>query len=199
MLSIARIRELISKKEIQQRPEYHELIALDNNKRLRPAAIMMPLVIDDGEWHLLFTRRSKSLAEHSGQVSFPGGAKEDGDKDLEEAALRETREEIGVKPEDIMVFGDLGNMPILTGYLVRPFVGNIPWPYPIRISHEEVESIFTIPLEWLADPDHHYVRHRNIDSQEIPVVYFDHYKGHQLWGFSAEMTLILIKTLELID
>ncbi len=198
-LTAVRVRELILNNNIQGRPDYHASIASDSDKRLRLAAIMMPLLIGEGQWHLLFTHRSEVLAEHSGQVSFPGGAKEDGDKDLEETALRETQEEIGVDPEDITVFGDLGDTPILTGYLVRPFVGQIPWPYPIRISHAEVESILSIPLTWLADPNHHCVRYRSFAGREIPVVYFNCYKGHQLWGFSAEMTLILLRTLKLID
>ncbi len=198
-LTAERIRELISNNEVQGRPDYHALIVSDFGGKLRPAAIMMPLFIDDGEWHLLFTQRSQALVEHRGQVSFPGGAKEEGDQDLVRTALRETQEEIGVKPDDVIVLGVLAETPILTGYLVRPFVGQIPWPYPIRISGAEVESVFTIPLAWLADTDHHRIRYRSFAGREIPVVYFDDYEGHQLWGFSGEMTLILLRALELMD
>jgi 8-oxo-dGTP pyrophosphatase MutT (NUDIX family) len=157
----------------------------------------MPLIWDEDEWHLLFTHRSTKLVEHSGQVSFPGGAKEQGDLSLEITALREMQEEIGVFQQDVDVFGSLGEMPVITGYLVRVFVGRIPWPYELKINHDEVESVFTVPLNWLADPDHRMVRYRNYAGREIPVIFFDLYRGYQLWGASAEMTVAFLEALKL--
>jgi hypothetical protein len=57
----------------------------------------------------------------------------------------------------------------------------------------------SLPLQWLADPDHHLVRYRSLEGRKIPVFYFDHYEGHQLWGFSAEMTLALLRALEFME
>ncbi len=165
---------------------------------LRPAAIMMPLLEYRGHWHLLLTHRSEKMAEHRGQVAFPGGAQEQGDPDLAWTALREMQEEIGVAPKDVQIFGHLKDMPIITGYCIRPFVGEIPWPYPLEISKTEVESVFIVPLHWLVDPDHRTIKFHSFAGREFPVIYFDHFEGHQLWGASAEMTLALLHILDVI-
>jgi 8-oxo-dGTP pyrophosphatase MutT (NUDIX family) len=62
------------------------------------AAVLVPLLFRDGEWHVAVTQRTLDVEHHKGQISFPGGACEPGDADLEATALRETFEEIGVPP-----------------------------------------------------------------------------------------------------
>lgn len=193
------IKDAIQAYENQQNRNLAAHIPSLEMGKLRPAAILMPLLQHEGRWHLLLTHRSQTLVEHRGQVAFPGGAREHSDKSLEETALRETYEEIGVNPWDVEVFGHLGDMPIVTGYVVRPYVAQIPWPYPLEISPDEVESAFIVPLKWLVDPDHRTVKYRSFVGREFPVIYFDHYDGHQLWGASAEMTLALLSALGFID
>lgn len=163
---------------------------------LRRAAVMIPMLQIEHQWHLLLTKRSETLVEHRGQVAFPGGAQELQDENLLQTALREMQEEIGVQPNDVHVFGHLGDMPILTGYLVRPFVGEIPWPYDLKIADDEVQSAFIIPLNWLANPKNRKVELRSYDGREFSVVFYDTFSGHQLWGASAEMTLALLTALE---
>lgn len=198
-LTGTQIRQALLDVTASRRPRFSGLDPFQEMERIRPSAVIMPLVWNEEEWHLLFTHRSPQLIEHSGQVSFPGGAQEGGDQSLQDTALREMDEEIGVKPEDVDVFGTLGEMPIITGYLVRVFVGQIPWPYELTINRDEVENVFTIPLKWLADPVHHIIRYRSYAGREIPVIFFTLYEGYQLWGASAEMTLALLDTLNLSD
>lgn len=174
---------------------YNDLYSADQLKHLRHAAVLMPLFEQEGEWHILLTKRADTLEEHRGQVAFPGGALESQDKDLRHTALREMQEEIGVNPADVHVFGHLGDMPVVTGYLVRPYVGQIPWPYDLNIFSDEVQSVFTIPLNWLADVQNRKEQLRSFADREFPVVYFDHYDGYQLWGASAEMTLALLEAI----
>lgn len=193
------IREAIEAYEIQQQRLSAELFAIQDFNKLRSAAVMIPLLEHEDRWHILLTRRSQVLNEHRGQVAFPGGAMEQQDKDLLGTALREMQEEIGVDPRDVDVFGHLGDMSIVTGYIVRPYVGQIPWPYSLEISPDEVESVFIVPLKWLVDPNHRTVQYRSYAGREIPVIFFDHFEGHQLWGASAEMTTALLSTLGLID
>src|SRR3972149_2333338 len=84
----------------------------------RPAAVLVPLLLDGGRWHLLFTRRTKNVETHRGQVSFPGGRVEPGDEDAVAAALRETHEEIGVRPEDVRGLGSMDSLLTARRYII---------------------------------------------------------------------------------
>lgn len=200
MLSLNRrgIQKAVGAYEADHIHRYGELYTLEQLARLRHAAVMIPLFIHNNEWHILLTQRADTLEEHRGQVAFPGGGLEQQDKDLRATALREMNEEIGVKPADVHVFGHLGDLPVVTGYLVRPYVGQIPWPYMLKLAKDEVQSIFSIPIAWLANQENHQVRYRSIAGREFPVIYFEPYDGYQLWGASAEMALALLSALDLM-
>jgi 8-oxo-dGTP pyrophosphatase MutT (NUDIX family) len=167
----------------------------------RPAAVLIPLLRVAGEWQILFTRRNSTLAEHSGQVAFPGGRSEPGDLSPEATALREAHEEIGLAPEDVRVLGRLNDFITITNYAVTPVVSAIPWPYKLTIQREEVSRVFTISLAWLSDPLHHEVRRRPIPSlgSHVDVIYFQPYDGELLWGASARFTLTLLNILGVFD
>jgi 8-oxo-dGTP pyrophosphatase MutT (NUDIX family) len=175
----------------------------------KPAAVLVPLLIkylqeyNDYSWHVLLTRRSDSLIEHKGQVAFPGGRSDIDDSSPEVTALREANEEIGISPEEVRVLGRLDGLLTISNYLVTPVVGVIPWPYEFKLASNEVSRVFTIPFNWLANPDNHTVHLRDIpppyssilQSNKYPVIYFKAYDGEVLWGVSAEITMRLIKTL----
>lgn len=194
-----KISRAISAYQVQQHNRFDHLFSNEDWKSLRQAAVIIPMLEYEGRWHVLLTQRSQELVQHRGQVAFPGGAREKRDEDLKETALREMYEEVGVYPRDVTVFGDLGDMPIITGYMVRLFVGQIPWPYDLEINTDEVDSAFIVPLNWLADPIHRTIKYRSYAGREIPVIYFDQFEGYQLWGASAEMTLSLLTALNLSD
>jgi 8-oxo-dGTP pyrophosphatase MutT (NUDIX family) len=164
----------------------------------RPAAVLVPFLRQNGEWHILYTRRNANLPEHSGQVAFPGGRADPGDPSPEYTALREAQEEIGLRPEDVQILGLLRSYLTVTNYQVTPVVGVIPFPYPFVPYDIEVSRIFTIPLAWLADPDHHEVRLRQLPTPHapVPVIYFQPYDGEVLWGASARITLHLLELLQ---
>ena len=107
---------------------------------------------DDGEWHVVFTRRTETVDSHKGQVSFPGGRSDPHDADRVATALREAHEEIGLAPGDVQVIGTLDELLTVSQYRVTPIVGLIPWPYPFRLSPGEVAEVFDVPFAWLADP-----------------------------------------------
>lgn len=166
--------------------------------QLRLAAVMIPFLKIHREWQLLFIRRTSKLQDpHSGQVAFPGGANEPQDVDLQATALREMNEEIGVNPKDVRILGCLSDFVTITSFQVTPFVGLVPWPYPLKLEHNEVSRAFTIPLEWLADPRNHRVQQRALPSpyEPVPVVYFEPYDGEVLWGATAGFTLALLDIL----
>ena len=195
-LTAEKISQALSHHDSRQVDRFSGLFLRDEIKNARKAAVILPMLEVDGRWHVLLTRRSDDLVEHRGQVAFPGGAMEPEDEDLQWTALREMQEEVGVQPSDVTVLGTLGELHVITGYLVRLFVGKIPWPYELEINHDEVANAFIIPLDWLADPDHRTIEHRTYQNREIPVIFFDDYQGEQLWGASAEMTLALLSALD---
>jgi 8-oxo-dGTP pyrophosphatase MutT (NUDIX family) len=196
-LTQSMIREAIQAYRVDHKQRYGDLFSVEILGQYRHAAVLIPMLEIEHEWHVLLTQRSQALVEHKGQVAYPGGARDRQDKDLSHTALREVHEEIGVKPEDVHVFGHLGDMPVITGYLVRPYVGQIPWPYPLEISNDEVHSVFIIPLHWLANPRNRNIQFRSYAGREFPVIFFEPYTGYQLWGASAEMTLALLSALGL--
>jgi 8-oxo-dGTP pyrophosphatase MutT (NUDIX family) len=165
---------------------------------LRSAAVLIPFVRVEGEWHLLLIRRAEHDDDfHSGQVAFPGGGAHPGDPDPEATALRETFEEIGILPQDVRILGRLNEFVTISSYLVTPIVGVIPWPYSFKIDHDEVSRVFTIPIEWLADQANSEVRLRELPPpyQPISVIYFRPYDGEVLWGASARFTKGLLSIL----
>ena len=184
--------------QIQQEGRFAELFSKESYQNLRSAAVIIPLIEHENRWYLLLTRRSENLEEHRDQVAFPGGGMEPGDQDLQSTALREMYEEIGVDPGHVLILGQLGDMPVITRYQVRIFVGKIPWPYELKINENEVKNVFIVPLDWLADPNHRTVRYRSYAGREFPVIFFDDYEGQQLWGASAEMTINLLIALGLV-
>jgi 8-oxo-dGTP pyrophosphatase MutT (NUDIX family) len=166
----------------------------------RNAAVLVPMLWNAKKWHILFTRRTSSLPEHSGQVAFPGGRADPEDDSPEETALREAHEEINLFPGDVQILGQMREMRTISNYCVMPVVGCIPWPYEFQLAREEVSRVFTIPLEWLADLKNHEIKNRELPSPypSVPVIYFDHFDGELLWGISAEITMTLLKSLQLI-
>lgn len=165
----------------------------------RPAAVLIPFLRVDNAWHILLTRRTEVVADHKGQVAFPGGRADPGDPSPDETALREAEEEIGLHPADVRILGRLPELITITNYCVTPVVGVIPWPYPLHIATIEVSRAFSIPLTWLADPTHHETRTRLIPGTaiQLPVIYFQPYDGELLWGVSAEIMVNLLVTLGL--
>jgi 8-oxo-dGTP pyrophosphatase MutT (NUDIX family) len=161
----------------------------------RPAAVLIPLIDWDGEWHLLFTRRTDQVENHKGQVSFPGGATDPGDVSPEDTALREAEEEIGLHRADVRVLGRLGEYLTVTNFTVTPVVGAFPWPYSFKVHTVEVSRVFTVPLAWLARPEnrHEFARPENGRS----VVTFLPYDGEMVWGATARMTAIFLAVLGL--
>jgi 8-oxo-dGTP pyrophosphatase MutT (NUDIX family) len=166
----------------------------------RPAAVLIPFLRVAGTWHILFTRRTEMVADHKGQVAFPGGRFDQGDPSPEFTALREANEEIGLNPGDVSVLGRLQELPTVTNFCITPVVGVIPWPYPLRLAAIEVCRAFYIPLTWLADSAHHEIRTRTIPgtAAPLPVIYFQPYDGELLWGVSAQITINLLTALGLL-
>jgi 8-oxo-dGTP pyrophosphatase MutT (NUDIX family) len=149
------------------------------------AAVLVPLYIDDGELHAVFTKRREDLRRHPGEISFPGGRQDEGDTDLEATALREAEEEIGLPPDAVEIVGALQPTPtIATGYAVYPFVGLIEPGREWTLSAREVAEVLELSLRALRDG---YVRQRLI-RRGLPIRTDTYVVGdHLIWGATARM------------
>jgi 8-oxo-dGTP pyrophosphatase MutT (NUDIX family) len=170
-------------------------IELSEEIRLKCAAVLIPLVWYDEEWHLLFTRRTDTVESHKGQVSFPGGACDEGETTPEQTALREADEEIGLNPNSVRVLGRLVNLITITYYRVTPVVGVVKWPNVFRVGEHEVARIFTIPLLWLANPSNRW--QFEMPGRARSLIAYHPYDGELLWGATARMTVDFLNVLGL--
>ena len=167
--------------------------ALGDASAPKCAAVLVPLLQQDGEWHLLYTRRTEQVESHKGQVSFPGGACDDGETTPEQTALREAEEEIGIDPREVRVLGRLNSMLTITSYRVTPVVGVIPWSTVFRPAQAEVARIFTMPLKWLAERSNRW--EFNLLGRDYSVIVYHPFDGEILWGATARMTVDFLEIL----
>jgi 8-oxo-dGTP pyrophosphatase MutT (NUDIX family) len=149
------------------------------------AAVLVPLYVDGGELHAVFTKRREDLRRHPGEISFPGGRQDETDADLEATALREAHEEIGLPPEGVELVGALQPTPtIATGYAIYPFVGLIEPGLTWTLSASEVALVLELPLRALRDG---YIRQRLI-RRGLPIRTDTYVVGDQLiWGATARI------------
>jgi 8-oxo-dGTP pyrophosphatase MutT (NUDIX family) len=150
------------------------------------AAVLIPLFKKNGEYHVLLTRRTDKVGTHKGQISFPGGKRDEGET-LLSTALREAREEMGIEEKDVRILGELDDMcTISSDFCIAPFVALIPYPYPFKINRHEIEEIIEVPLSVFLDEAkfREELRSRN---GELVSVYFYQHEEHTIWGATARI------------
>ena len=120
----------------------------DGELSFKHAGVLIPLLVENGELKILFTKRTDVVEHHKGQISFPGGSVDEEDASIEETALREAHEEIGLRREDVEILGRTDDtLTLVSSFIIYPFVGLIPYPYDFIINTAEVERLIIAPLE----------------------------------------------------
>lgn len=158
-----------------------------SHDRAIPAGVLLLLYEKAGELYIVLTRRTEDVEHHKGETSFPGGAFDLDDGDLLTTALRETEEEIGVRPEDVEVLGQLDDIVTITGFLVRPFVGVLGTSsYPFVVSAREVAELVEVPLRHLMDERNLEQGTRRFGDRWFPVLSY-RYGDHRIWGATARI------------
>ena len=149
------------------------------------AAVLVPIYDKEGQYHILFIKRTEFVEKHKGEISFPGGVHEERDKTLLDTALRECAEEIGLMAEDVEILGELDDeVSVKTNYVISPFLAHIPWPYQLKVDGKETEEIIEAPISVLRDKG--YSRQEMRDG-ETATKYFYHYQGRVIWGATARI------------
>jgi 8-oxo-dGTP pyrophosphatase MutT (NUDIX family) len=169
----------------------------DGSSQYRQAAVLIPLFRDKDEYKILFTKRTDRVDEHKGQISFPGGSVDEGDASYKETALREAFEEVGLLREDVRILGRTDDsLTVASNFIIHPFVGFIPYPYPFEINSHEVKRLIEVPFGT-------FLEHRAATREDVyefeGVLYegpvYD-YQGDIIWGASAR---IMENFLEILD
>ena len=161
---------------------------------LIPAAVLVPLVVRPRGLTVLLTERTEHLADHAGQISFPGGHIEAGDAGPEDAALRETEEETGLSRRRVEILGRLDTYITRTGFTVTPVVAIVEPPLELSPDPREVAEIFEVPLAFFLDAANHQRCTRPFqgnDRRFYAMPYGDRY----IWGATAGMLVNLYERL----
>ena len=156
----------------------------------RAAAVLVPIIDRPAAPALLLTTRAGHLRQHAGQISFPGGRVESGDEDIVGAALRETREEIGIDPQFVEPLGFLPDQLVLTGFRITPVVALLRPGYTLRVDTTEVAEVFELPLEFVSaagnfQPTRRVLRGIEVIFDDLP------FEGRVIWGATAGMLQLL--------
>ena len=169
-------------------------ILRDETRPLTPASVLVPLITHAAGLTVLLTQRTLTLADHAGQIAFPGGRQEPTDIDAVEAALRETEEEIGLPRALVRLIGRLDTYVTGTGFSITPVVGLIAPPFPLEPDPVEVADVFEVPLAFIADPANHQ-RHCREYQGRMRYYYVIPYEERNIWGATAGMLVNLARLL----
>jgi 8-oxo-dGTP pyrophosphatase MutT (NUDIX family) len=167
-------------------------------RTLIPAAVLVGLVERPEGMGILFTKRTPHLADHAGQISFPGGHVDAGDADAVAAALREAEEEVGLPARNVEVLGRLDTYVTRTGFEVTPCVGFVRPPELYRPDPFEVAEVFEVPLRFFCDPLNRKLESRMFRGRQR-FFYAYPWGDYYIWGATAGMLNNLIEVLGPLD
>ncbi|NJC39990.1 8-oxo-dGTP pyrophosphatase MutT (NUDIX family) [Brevundimonas alba] len=155
-------------------------------RTLRPAAVLVPVIARPEGASVLLTRRSDTLASHTGQIAFPGGRLDPGETAVQ-AALREAREEVALDPASVEVLGVGDGYETVTGFLVTPVIGWLAEPPVVSPSPDEVAEVFEAPWDFLMDPANH--RRDFLEPESGPRRWFwaMPWRERYIWGATASI------------
>ncbi|HEY7955774.1 MAG: NUDIX hydrolase [Polyangia bacterium] len=185
-LDVSRVR---AKLEARSRME----VRLDG---FRESAVLVPIVCEpDAPDRLLFTVRHAELANHAGQIAFPGGKRDPGDPDAPSTARRESSEELGIPPERVEVLGLLDDVPTPTGFVITPVVARVQGPLELRPNPAEVTVAFAVALDELRRPER-YTDGGTRSFLGVPYAMHEYlWEGHRIWGATARVVHQLLELL----
>ncbi|MBD9373096.1 CoA pyrophosphatase [Rhizobium sp. ARZ01] len=169
-------------------------IAHVEGMKLKDAAVLIAAVNDGDDARLIFTQRTATLRKHSGQVAFPGGAVDEGDRDMEEAAAREAEEEIGLNRHLVETVGRLPDYMALSGFRITPVLAVVQPGFSLHLNPDEVDEVFEVPLSFLMNPANHETGSGVWLGAERHY-YRMPYDGRNIWGITAGIVRVIYERL----
>ena len=164
----------------------NDWLSKEKQDALRDAAILIALFEKDGEYCFPMIKRPENVKNHPGQIALPGGSKEE-EESLEETALREAQEEIGVNPDKVKIIGKLTPIPVpVSGYLVQTYVGVMDEEPEWKLSEDEVADFFVLKVSELLDSDKDYHETWDLRGFEAKVPIFK-VGDLKIWGATASV------------
>jgi 8-oxo-dGTP pyrophosphatase MutT (NUDIX family) len=161
-------------------------------------AAVLALLLPGEHSRILLIERPGSMRTHAGQLAFPGGKPDPGDRDLLDTALREAEEEIALPRALVQILGRLSPVPVPTGFIVVPFVGLLSEPFTPRNNEAEVQSILTPTLQQLIDPQiYKFAGRREWQGRNYALHEFNIHQP-PLWGATARMVHDLLHRMQLV-
>lgn len=151
----------------------------------KKSAVLITMYPYQNDIHIVLTKRAEYKGVHSGQISLPGGKVEDQDRNLEQTALREAQEEIGIDPAKVDLIGSLSQLYIPpSNFIVQPFVGFMSEEPLMKAEEKEVDQIIRVPLSFLMESKNIKAAKVSTTNGTFQVNAF-HYEGHVIWGATS--------------
>ncbi|TMC42770.1 MAG: CoA pyrophosphatase [Chloroflexi bacterium] len=171
--------------------------SIDTAPPLIRAGVLIPLLKRGNGIELLFTRRTDTVLTHKGQISFPGGQREETDVETIETALRESYEEIGLEPSRVMVLGELDDVfTAVSSFVITPVVGLVEGGIDdLRLAPDEVKSVLMVPVTQLLDTRVHTTETRSVGEQEYRIHYYT-VGDDVIWGATGRIVYQFLKAWE---
>ncbi len=172
-----------------------QIIEMLNPPVYKQAGVLILLYPLDGQLYFPLTRRADGVEFHKGQISLPGGSRENGEP-LRQTALREAQEEIGVDPESVTLLGHLTSLYVPpSNFCIQPFVGAAPSEPDFHTEAVEVAELIKVPLDLLLDPTIRRQEEWEIRGEMWPIPFFQ-IGPHKVWGATAMILAEFAKVLE---
>ncbi len=163
---------------------YEELLYENKLSEMKQAAVLVCFFKKNGEYHIPLIRRPMHEKNHPGQIALPGGAMEENET-LENTALREAFEEVGIIPENVEIIGKMTPLPVpVSKYLISPFIGVAKHEPKWNINKQEVDELIVLKFKNLIDSNNGYYEDWNLNGNTIRVPIFK-IMNKEIWGATA--------------